>query len=452
MGVQSQRHRKRRKATAKPTNAGDLPAIGFGTTVAMWAVGYVGHMPLTHIPPIVFVSLMLLCVVGGGWVVGRCTPRGVEGGVWIGLISAGLNLLILGSMLRQPHGGQLVPHAWLWLPGAFVTGGLLGAIGAFAARFSRPAIARNEINWVAGLAWVTCAAAMLLIAVGGLVTGFRAGMAVPDWPNTYGSNMFLFPLTLMTGGVFYEHAHRLLGTLVGLTVFVLAIYLTARTNHRRSLIVLAWAIGLCVFVQGLFGGFRVTDDSYCLAVVHGFFAHAILGALVALAVMLSHPWQLRLGAEQHPSAETDRVLTALLVGVLLLQTLLGTLVRQVDMLFFTHIAFGAMVAVVCVGVGVRAWGIHPNLAVLRRGGIALMLLVFLQINLGIVSVIFRTPPVGKSPTAEMLATSDSDLLMAPLPALITTVHQSTAAILLGLAVLLAVWTWRLVERLPVGDC
>ena len=86
--------------------------------------------------------------------------------------------------------------------------------------------------------------------------------------------------------------------------------------------------------------------------------------------------------------------------MVLLQTLLGTLVRQIDVLFLTHISVGAMVAVVCVWVGVRAWGIHPNLVILRRGGIALMLLVLLQINTGIVAVVFRTPPVGKSPTAE----------------------------------------------------
>ena len=52
------------------TGSIDLLAIGFGTTVAMWTVGYVGHMPLTDVPPVVFVSLMLLCLVVGGWIVG----------------------------------------------------------------------------------------------------------------------------------------------------------------------------------------------------------------------------------------------------------------------------------------------------------------------------------------------------------------------------------------------
>src|SRR5208282_364526 len=90
------------------TGLSDLLAIGFGTTVAMWAVGYVGHMPLTEVPPPVFVSLMLICLVAGGWIVGRKTPRGIRGGLGLGLIVALLNLLILGSvksMLIEPGTG-----------------------------------------------------------------------------------------------------------------------------------------------------------------------------------------------------------------------------------------------------------------------------------------------------------------------------------------------------------
>ena len=126
----------------------------------------------------------------------------------------------------------------------------------------------------------------MLISIGGLVTGFRAGMAVPDWPNTYGSNMFFYPLAKMTGGVFYEHAHRLLGSLVGLTTLTLAILLSI---HRRSIgaLVLIWIVGLCVLLQGVMGGLRVTDNSTHLAVVHGFFAHVILAGMVGVAVLLA---------------------------------------------------------------------------------------------------------------------------------------------------------------------
>jgi len=49
-----------------------------------------------------------------------------------------------------------------------------------------------------------------VIGLGGLVTSHEAGMSVPDWPNTYGYNLFLFPISKWVGGVFYEHTHRLL--------------------------------------------------------------------------------------------------------------------------------------------------------------------------------------------------------------------------------------------------
>ena len=143
-------------------------------------------------------------------------------------------------------------------------------------------------DWLVGFAWTACAATLLLISIGGLVTGFRAGMAVPDWPNTYGSNMFLYPLAKMTGGVFYEHAHRLLGSLVGLTTLVLAILLSIQRPLDRGPDS-GLDRGACVLLQGVMGGFRVTDNSTHLAVVHGFFAHVILAGMVGVAVLLTYP-------------------------------------------------------------------------------------------------------------------------------------------------------------------
>ena len=119
------------------TGLSDLLAIGFGTTVAMWTVGYVGHMPLIDIPPLVFVGLMLLCLVAGGWIVGRKTPRGVRGGLGLGLIVALLNLLVLGSTLAEPNTGQIVPQAWLWVPGYFTVCLALASAGAAAGKAAR---------------------------------------------------------------------------------------------------------------------------------------------------------------------------------------------------------------------------------------------------------------------------------------------------------------------------
>src|SRR2546428_13790801 len=62
------------------------------------------------------------------------------------------------------------------------------------------------------VALLTACATFPLIFMGGLVTSHQAGMSVPDWPNSYGYNMFLFPPRLWIGGILYEHTHRLMGT------------------------------------------------------------------------------------------------------------------------------------------------------------------------------------------------------------------------------------------------
>jgi cytochrome c oxidase assembly protein subunit 15 len=429
----------------------DVLALGFGTTVAMWAVGYVGHLPLVRVPTAVLVGLMLACLLSGGWLAGRHTRRGLRGGAWVGLISATLNLLIFGSLLIEPQSGQLVPDAWLWVPGWFGLSVSLAAIGAAVGGRRKAEGGRGTSmppNWLAGLAWITCAAALLLITAGGLVTGFRAGMAVPDWPNTFGSNMFLYPLSQMTGGVFYEHAHRLLGTLVGSAALVLAICLTAAFPQRRKLVVFTWLVGAAVALQGIFGGLRVVDDSHCLVVVHGFFAHAVFGCLVAIAVMLARDWQQREGAR-------TILFAVLAVAAVLLQTLLGTLVRQLNVGFLTHVTVAVLVVLAAVGAGVqrekgtvpifvtRKWDCPPCQRGFARAGLVpfFLLLVVVQLNLGIVAAVFRTPPATASPTAEALEAAEGRLPVEPLPALATTAHQATAAVLLGVATLLAVSAW-----------
>jgi cytochrome c oxidase assembly protein subunit 15 len=446
MGVQSLDEKR-------ATGISDLLAIGFGTTVAMWAVGYVGHMPLTDVPPVVFVSLMLVCLMAGGWIVGWKTRRGIGGGIGLGFVVALLNLLILGSTLAQSNTGQIVPKAWLWTPGYFVVCLVLASVGTAAGMAFRikdssrsqvegkPAI-MDSTDWLVSFAWTASLATLLLIAIGGLVTGFRAGMAVPDWPNTYGSNMFLYPLAKMTGGVFYEHAHRLLGSLVGLTTLVLAILLSI---DRRSIgaLVLVWLVGLCVLLQGVMGGLRVTDNSTHLAVIHGFFAHAILAGMVGVAVLLASR---RHSPEDSSSGalpnETDGFLATLLVLAILGQTLLGTLVRQMDVGLMIHLTAAMFVAILAILVGVRLWGLYPHIGVFARGGVALMAVVILQLILGGISLVYRTPKAAASPSAEQLQ-SHAEALQPAAHAILTTAHQTTAAVLLAIATLLAFWAWRL---------
>src|SRR5216117_3413619 len=77
-----------------------------------------------------------------------------------------------------------------------------------------PATPHNRALHV--IALLTAAATFPLIFMGGLVTSHGAGMSVPDWPNSYGYNMFLFPPRLWVGGILYEHTHRLAGVVVGM--------------------------------------------------------------------------------------------------------------------------------------------------------------------------------------------------------------------------------------------
>ena len=78
-------------------------------------------------------------------------------------------------------------------------------------------------------ALLTAAVTFVLIFVGGLVTTTGSGLAVPDWPLSFGQ---VFPP--MVGGVLYEHGHRLTAALVGVLTTVLAIWIWVREQIGRA--------------------------------------------------------------------------------------------------------------------------------------------------------------------------------------------------------------------------
>src|SRR5438552_2464592 len=97
---------------------------------------------------------------------------------------------------------------------------------------------------------ITCVATFPLIFLGGLVTSHGAGLSVPDWPNAWGYNMFLYPPSKWVGGILYEHTHRLYASFVG----VLTIILTAiawRTDVRPAIRWLVTGSLAMVIVQGI---------------------------------------------------------------------------------------------------------------------------------------------------------------------------------------------------------
>src|SRR3954471_18673653 len=139
------------------------------------------------------------------------------------------------------------------------------------------------------IALITACATFPLIFMGGLVTSHGAGMSVPDWPNSYGYNMFLFPPKFWVGGILYEHTHRLMGTVVGLLSIILAIA-AWKIETRKWVRNLALAVLAAVILQGILGGLRVILIQLHLAIIHACFAQAFFCLTALVAAVTSRWW------------------------------------------------------------------------------------------------------------------------------------------------------------------
>src|SRR5688572_30132634 len=105
-------------------------------------------------------------------------------------------------------------------------------------------------------ALLVAASTAVLIFAGGMVTSTGSGLAVPDWPNTYGWFMWTFPIEHWVGGIFYEHTHRLIASIVGFLIVVLAAWLWW-SEPRAWLRRLGYVAVAAVVTQGLLGGLTV---------------------------------------------------------------------------------------------------------------------------------------------------------------------------------------------------
>jgi cytochrome c oxidase assembly protein subunit 15 len=143
------------------------------------------------------------------------------------------------------------------------------------------------LYWFAVL---TAFTTFLLIGLGGLVTSNEAGMSVPDWPTSYGYNMFALPIKFWTGGAFFEHTHRLLASGVGALTTMLAVWLWLK-DPRKWLHWLGVAAFLLVVAQGILGGLRVRWHLDYLGVPHGAVAQTFLILLCGIALTTSRWWK-----------------------------------------------------------------------------------------------------------------------------------------------------------------
>ena len=149
---------------------------------------------------------------------------------------------------------------------------------------------RRYNKWLNRFTWFICAAALLLICSGGMVTSKNVGLAVPDWPTTFGYNMFLFPVSKWVGGILFEHTHRLIASAVGFLTIILATWLW-RSEGRgwvRNLGLIALA---GVILQGILGGLRVTMLKDEIGILHACVAQAFLALLVVIALVTTSFWR-----------------------------------------------------------------------------------------------------------------------------------------------------------------
>ena len=186
----------------------------------------------------------------------------------------------------------------------------------------------TENFWLSRFAKLVVFATFCLILLGGMVTSLGAGLAVPDWPTTYGYNMFAFPLSRWVGPVFWEHCHRLVASLIGFLTIALAVW-TWRAERRRWVSALALGALALVIVQGILGGLRVTHLSIALAMVHGCVAQAFLCVLTLLALALAPSWETPLShGVPEGWVRSWKPWAWLLAGAVYLQLILGAVMRH----------------------------------------------------------------------------------------------------------------------------
>ncbi len=316
-----------------------------------------------------------------------------------------------------------------------------------------------------------------LIFLGGQVKSHDAGLSVPDWPTTYGVNMYLFEWSKMVGGIFHEHLHRLVASFIGMLCIVSAAWLGMRES-RGWVKALGYAALGAVVAQGILGGLTVLFFLPTpISVSHAMLAQTFFMLTICIAYSQSKERAGR-GAEGGRAGASSVAKPALfVVACIYFQLLLGALMRHTesglaipdfptmggqivplfngDMLnwindwrwdkgvvngqplpdvtmaqvaiHFAH-RLGAVAVTVAVGIaGVSAYRGRDADRKSWRCVVLMGLLLMGQLTLGVVTVLTAKVPV------------------------ITSVHVATGAALLGLATLLALRSCRLSLRAQGGE-
>ena len=288
--------------------------------------------------------------------------------------------------------------------------------------------------WIYRIALLTAGATFFLIILGGIVTSTESGLAVPDWPTTFGYNMFLYPLSEMVGGILYEHSHRLMGSLVGLLTITLLVMLLIR-DSRGWIKWFGVAALIAVSIQGVLGGLRVTELNLNFAIIHACLAQAFLALLCAICWFTSREWfekQQPLPSNgQNATVQKLRRLSLITTILIYVQLIFGAILRHTGNRLDAHLLFAFLVALHIGLLGRRCFSLNEDSQ--KIGQTLPMILLgslVLQLILGTGAFILRRTVVGET-------------FSALLTDIVTTSHVAVGAIMLVCSFLITLKVYRI---------
>ena len=183
---------------------------------------------------------------------------------------------------------------------------------------------RQPNKWLHRYTILVVLVTLILIYAGGLVTTIGAGLAVPDWPLSFGSlnpsEWWKQPM------VREEHGHRLIGATVGLLTLVLCIWLHFH-GHRKWLKMTGYLALASVVVQGILGGLRVIQQNIYFAMVHACLAQAFFCILIAIFWGTSRKWHESEQEKIRPNFSNVTLPTWVCISVYI-QLIIGSIMRH----------------------------------------------------------------------------------------------------------------------------
>ena len=277
----------------------------------------------------------------------------------------------------------------------------------------------------------------LLIIAGALVTSNNAGLAVPDWPTSFGS---LYKIPPMVGGVKYEHGHRMLAEFVGLLTIALCIW-TLRVERRSWMKKLGLAMIGVILAQGVLGGITVLYFlPWYISSAHAGLGQTFFSMAVLMAMFTGREWlHGRSAAVADEATPSTRTLTLLSILAVYLQLFFGAGFRHSGIGILPHLVNAIFTSAVLFWTAVRILVVHGRSRALRVPATWLLGLLLTQLGLGFAAYLTRVI-WGKD-------------AVQPLPSMVytTVAHVAVGALILATTFVLAVQAHRSGHQLSVPE-